>query len=372
MERRRIPKCGDELSVIGVGLGAFSSEQTDRVEEIASRAIDRGVNFFDACGACFGVFAPFGRAISSRRDEVKFQLHIGATYDENGEYGWTRGIDVMKRTLDRELEALGTDHADYMMLHCVDDIEGDYDELRRSGAIDFLRELKRQGVARRIGFSSHTPSVAEVVLDEIDPDVFMFSINPAFDLERGGSDEIGQLGRGAADERARPLKKCASMGVGVTVMKPFCGGKLLDAAKSPFHSAMSVVQCIQYALDRPAVVSVLPGVTSVEELDAVLAYETATPFARDWSSISGWRPSGASRACVYCGHCHPCPAGINIALANKYYDLAVAGDAIAAGHYGKLAVKAGACVRCRRCESRCPFDASPADRMREILAHFGE
>lgn len=29
---------------------------------------------------------------------------------------------------------------------------------------------------------------------------------------------------------------------------------------------------------------------------------------------------------MYCNHCQPCPAGLNVGLINKYYDLAVAGD----------------------------------------------
>ena len=37
--------------------------------------------------------------------------------------------------------------------------------------------------------------------------------------------------------------------------------------------------------------------------------------------------------CVYCKHCHPCPAGIDIGLVNKYYDLSRLGDTLAKEHY---------------------------------------
>ena len=59
-------------------------------------------------------------------------------------------------------------------------------------------------------------------------------------------------------------------------------------------------------------------------------------------------------------------------LINKYYDLALAGDTLAAGHYGKLDVKADACVRCGHCESRCPFQVKQESRMREICRYFEE
>ncbi|MBD5149439.1 MAG: hypothetical protein HDT18_03505 [Oscillibacter sp.] len=76
--------------------------------------------------------------------------------------------------------------------------------------------------------------------------------------------------------------------------------------------------------------------------------------------------------CVYCNHCLPCPAGIDVGLVNKYYDLALAGDAMAANHYGKLTVNAGACTGCGHCDRRCPFRTKQSARMKEIAAYFHE
>ena len=61
---------------------------------------------------------------------------------------------------------------------------------------------------------------------------------------------------------------------------------------------------------------------------------------------------------------------IDIGLVNKYYDLALAGDDIAANHYTKLSVKADACVKCGHCESRCPFGVKQESRMDEIVKYF--
>jgi predicted aldo/keto reductase-like oxidoreductase len=57
---------------------------------------------------------------------------------------------------------------------------------------------------------------------------------------------------------------------------------------------------------------------------------------------------------------------------NKYYDLALAGDQIAANHYTKLSVKADACLQCGHCESRCPFSVKQESRMAEIARYFTE
>ena len=66
------------------------------------------------------------------------------------------------------------------------------------------------------------------------------------------------------------------------------------------------------------------------------------------------------------------PEGISIALINKYYDLAKAGDALARGHYEKLERKAGDCVACGHCDRRCPFHVRQSERMKEISDYFGK
>ena len=76
--------------------------------------------------------------------------------------------------------------------------------------------------------------------------------------------------------------------------------------------------------------------------------------------------------CVYCNHCQPCPAGIDIGLVNKYYDLALAGDDIAANHYTKLGIKADACLGCGHCEDRCPFSVKQMSRMVAIDEYFSK
>ena len=77
--------------------------------------------------------------------------------------------------------------------------------------------------------------------------------------------------------------------------------------------------------------------------------------------------------CTYCGHCKPCPANIDIAMVNKYYDLAVMQDEVPAAvreHYFALAHHAGECVGCKACETRCPFGVEIAGRMKKAAKLF--
>lgn len=365
MEYRQLPHgdANEKFSVLGLGMGGIQHTPPEEIEAIVSKAIDHGVNFFDLC-AGGAVYAPFGRAIRGRRDKVFFQCHFGAVYDENGEYGWCRDFETIRKTFQWELEELGTDYVDFGFLHCVDE-EQDFEKLVEIGVLDYLKTLKAKGVVRHIGFSSHTPSVANRIIDTGLVDMMMFSINPAYDFEKGDEWGIGTVG-----ERFRLFRRCQAEGVGISVMKPFFAGKLLQAEQSPFGAAMSHYQCLQYAIDRPGVLSAVPGVQTMEHLDTLLGFLNASDEEKDYAVIGGFTADTITGSCVYCNHCQPCPAGIDIGLVNKYYDLARAGDVLAENHYDKLSVKADSCLHCGHCESRCPFGVRQESRMEEIRAYF--
>lgn len=102
-----------------------------------------------------------------------------------------------------------------------------------------------------------------------------------------------------------------------------------------------------------------------------MAYFSVSPEERDYSAISTFTLAETGGRCVYCAHCHPCPKDLDIALINKYYDLAKAGDALAVDHYRKLVLHAGDYVACGHCDSRCLFHVDQSRRMTEIAGYWG-
>lgn len=138
--------------------------------------------------------------------------------------------------------------------------------------------------------------------------MMLFSLNPAYDLEQGD-----EYGIGTNKERNELLLRCKKEGVGVSVMKPFHGGQLLDASQLPFKVALSKEQCIQYALDRPAVMTVVPGVRNLKDFEQLLKFIDASEEEKDYSVISQFTPAKALGNCVYCNHCLPCPKGLILA-----------------------------------------------------------
>ncbi len=364
IEYRKLPKGEERLSALGLGAGSLQNADYAEIRATVEKAIANGINFFDLCAGSGSVYEPFGDAIKPCRKDVHFQLHFGAVYDENGEYGWSRNPGEIKRTFEKELTKLKTDYVDFGFLHCVDELS-DFAEIEKNGILDFVLSLKEQGVVKHVGFSSHTPEVANAVLDTGIADMMMFSLNPAYDLEKGD-----EYGIGSTAERANLLRRLEAEKVGVSVMKPFHGGQLLDAKTSPFHRALTKNQCIRYALDRPAVLSVVPGVRGLSDLDELLTFLTATDEEQDYSAIGEFTPEAAVGNCVYCNHCLPCPKGIDIGLVNKYYDLSMAGDKMAHNHYDKLKIKADACIGCGHCDKRCPFKVKQKQKMKTIANYF--
>ena len=364
MEYRKLPHGEERLSTLGLGMGGIQKAPPAEIEAVIREAIANGINFFDLCAGGASVYAPFGRAIAGVRDRVYFQLHFGAVYNAAGEYGWSRDLAEVKKTFAWELEQLQTDYVDFGFWHCVDE-ESDLDDLRTSGLIDYVADWKARGVVRHIGFSSHTPSVANRLIDTGLVDMMMFSINPAYDLECGD-----EYGIGTTNERAALFRRCEAEGIGISVMKPFHGGQLLSAQTSPFRQALTKNQCLQYALDRPAVLSAVPGVRSLADLHELLTYPASTREENDYSVIGAFTPQAAVGHCVYCNHCQPCPAGIDVGLVNKYYDLSLAGDRMAHDHYSKLQVNAEACLGCGHCDRRCPFHVEQQARMKTIAQYF--
>ena len=364
MEYRKLPHGGESIGVIGMGSSVVGAQPEDKIIETVRYALDHGVNYFDMAGGHASIFPAYGKALAGRRQEAMLQVHFGANY-VTGEYGWTTDLSTIQRSIDWQLTNLQTDYIDFGFIHCLDE-DADLAAYEKNGALQYVLDMKSQGVVRHIGLSTHSPALAHRVLDMGILDMLMFSINPMYDYGQG------EYANGSSEERYSLYRRCEKEGVGISVMKPFNAGQLLDAAKSPFHRAMTIAQCIQYALDRPGVLTVLPGPGSVTELADILHYVDASAQERDYAVISALVPDDTRGSCVYCKHCHPCPVGLDIGLINKYYDLSRLGDILAKEHYLTLGKTASDCVQCGHCNNRCPFHVDQMARMREIQAYFGQ
>ena len=379
MNYRRLGRTG--LMVSEVGFGGEWLERHPEEESIAliRYAEKQGINIIDCWMPDPKSRDIIGKAIAGSRDKWFVQGHIGSTW-QNGQYVRDRRMEQVKPAFEDLLRRIGGGYIDLGMIHYVDS-EADWDACMNTEFIDYVHDLHQKGIIRHIGLSTHNPRMAIRAVETGFVEMILFSINPAFDMHPATEDLNDMFGTydaslsGIDPDRAALYRLCEERDVGITVMKGFFGGALFDAKRSPFGVAFTPAQLIHYSLTRPAVASILCGYDTAEQVDQAVAYETATADERDYASVIAAAPLHAySGQCTYCGHCKPCPMEIDIAMVNKFYDLAVQQPQVPQSllsHYQALGNTAASCIGCQSCEERCPFGVPIAQRMEKAAELFG-
>lgn len=111
-----------------------------------------------------------------------------------------------------------------------------------------------------------------------------------------------------APKREELYRICEERNVGITVMKGYAGGRLFDAKTSPFGVALTPIQCLHYALTKPAVASVMAGFDIPQHVTDAVAYETASAEEKDYATVLA-----NADACLECGGCESrCPFGVPV------------------------------------------------------------
>ena len=380
MKYRTLGKTNLVVSEVGLGGEWFNGLTPEESRKIIDTADENGINYID-------IFMPqaptrdnIGAALEGRRERFIIQGHLCTVYEDE-QYMRTRDIEKTKASFKDLLTRLRTDYIDVGMIHYVDS-EDDFKTVFEGPIYEYALELKEKGVIRHIGMSSHNPHIALKAVEKGYIDVLMFSINPAYDMEASDTDiydlmEFKGMEKGhlVADEARQKLYSlCESSGVAITVMKPLGAGTLLDAKSSPFGVAMTVPQCIQYALDRNGVKVVIVGCHTVQEVLEAVKYYDLSSEERSYSHIfASGNSIHMTGRCMYCNHCQPCPAHIDIAAVTKFLDLALQQESVpetVMEHYKSLPAKADDCLMCGKCESNCPFGVNIRENMKKARSVF--
>ena len=381
MKYRALGNTGLMASEIGMGCEGFFEDDCRMCGRLFDEAERLGINYFDLYASDPRLRAAVGDAIAGRREKFLIQSHICSVW-KDGQYLRTRNIHEVEAGFEEMMALLKTDYLDVGMIHYCDAIR-DWNAICYNGILDYAMSLKSQGRIRHIGLSSHNPQVALKAIETGAIEVLMFSVNPCYDLQPAGEDVEQLWAESAYDhqltnmdpDRQALYEACQRRGVGITVMKCFGGGDLLNAELSPAGAALTANQCIHYALTRPAVASVLAGAHSVEQLRQSAAYEDAPDDQRDYAAALAAFPRISWQGhCMYCSHCEPCPQRISIADVTKFLNLARAQGGLpetVREHYASLERHASDCVQCGACEARCPFGVEIRKNMKRAVEIFG-
>lgn len=381
MEYRELGRTGIKVSVIALGCEGFVANEGALTEQLLNAAEQGGINCIDLYAPQPEMRSRLGKWLRGRRGKFVLQAHLCTVWQE-GQYKRTREIGEVKASFEDLLTRLATDYIDIGMIHYVDSLE-DWEAVAGGPVMAYAREMQAQGKIRYIGLSSHNPAAAMQAVQSGLIDVLMFSVNPCYDLQPANEDCYALWDGKNYDrqlvnmdpEREALYETCSRLGVAITVMKAFGGGDLLDEELSPAGKALTVNQCLHYALTRPGVAAVMSGAHTVDELEKCLEYITAADVEKDYAAVFAALPKISWEGhCMYCGHCAPCPQGIDVAAVTKFLNLTKAQNSVpetVREHYAALRHHAGECVKCGACEKRCPFKVTVIQNMQEAVKVFG-
>jgi predicted aldo/keto reductase-like oxidoreductase len=372
MNYRKLGQTGLEVSTIGLGTEYLVNASQETVTAVVHAAVERGINYFDVLFADPAYRDHFGKAFQGLRDKVIITGHLPVADP----------IDHCRQSFLDHLARLQIDFVDVVFVSCCDGEARYRAAMQRGSHYELAADFVRQGKARMIGFSTHTVPAAMQALCSDRFDVLMFPINPAFDTLPGaaGADNLGILWDAAYErkpneeldmllpERRQLYHECARRNIGLVAMKPFAAGWLF---KPELDTGFHPINLLHYALSQPGVTCVIPGLSDCNQLEQNLAYLTAPDDQKDFSralSRSRWNYRGS---CMYCNHCQPCTAGIDISAVNRLLNLATPPHLVQVKQaYLQLKTKASDCQECGDCMQRCPFGVDVLARMKEAVALF--
>ena len=327
------------LKVSRLGFGGIPVQRIDqpRTRELLEAAHKAGVNYIDTARAYTVSEEWIGQALqqSGLRDEFIIATKCRAITAEE-----------MADELNASLRSLRTDHIELYQFH--NPSPEDFDRIiAPGGALEALKSAHAVGIVEHIGVTAHLAATFEKALACPDIETIMFPYNI---VEQQGADLIA---------------RCKAAGKAFIAMKPLAGGAIESGRLA-----------IRYTLANPDVTVVIPGMAELRELSQnVAAAEDTSPLTEEeLADCEEVRKSLGTQFCRRCNYCAPCTVGIQIPncfLFQGYlnrYSL----EGWAHERYNTLPVKAGACIECGACETRCPYQLPIRQMLKKVAADFGE
>ena len=231
-------KTGVAVPRIGIGLGSrfCAVADEDKALEILTAALDHGFYYWDTAYSYRdkSIISEerLGRVVGTRRKDVFLATKFEA-----------RDYDGVMRELEESLKRLRTDHLDLYQVHLIESM-GDLDALgRRGGALEALRKIKDQKIARFIGFSGHADAAAMAeAARRHDFDTMLIALNHY--PERRGDLEGGAIPAAAARK------------MGVMIIKAIRPREMVPG--------LAAADLLRYALTLPHVHSAVVGTDGVD------------------------------------------------------------------------------------------------------------
>ena len=260
MQRRRLADTNIHVSALGLGtvkLGRnqgvkyptpFDIPDDRQARALLDEAHALGINLLDTAPAYGSSEERLGMLLRGQRQEWVLCTKVGEDFSD-GVSRFDFSPEALRESVIRSLQRLETDYLDILLLHSNGD---DVDIIQRQGALEVLRELKREGLTRAFGMSTKT--VEGGLLAASQADLVMATRHPGY-----------------LDETP-VFDYCHAHHKGVFVKKAFASGHLCQQGDDPAREALA------FAFAHPGTTSVIIGTINpthlrqnVQAAEAVLA-----------------------------------------------------------------------------------------------------
>ena len=334
MEYTTLGKTGLKISRMGFGGIPIQKVDAQATRKLMERLTEAGVNYIDTARGYTVSEALLGEALEGLRDRFVLATKSMA-----------RTKEAMAADVDVSLGNLRTDYIDLYQVH--NPSPADLEKVAApGGALEALLEAKAAGKIRHIGVTAHTAQVFEMALgmDWVETVMFPYNI-----VETQGE---------------ALMRRAAEQNVGFICMKPLAGGAIEDATLA-----------MRFIAKNENVSVVIPGMYDVREIDQNLAaMEDASALSEDeLAKIDEIRRTLGTEFCRRCNYCQPCTAGIGISgifVLEGYLQRYGLGD-WAKARYAATPKKAGDCIGCGVCETRCPYQLPIRQMLARCREEFG-
>ena len=377
MQYRRFGKLDWEVSALGFGCMRFpiTGGNSSRIDEkkaakMLYHAIDQGVNYVDTAYPYHGGQSEgfVGKTLEGPyREKVKLATKLPCWKVKKKE-----DFDFY---LNEQLKRLRTEQIDFYLLHALGDKS--WKKMDSLGVLPWVEKALQDGRIAHIGFSFHDEYPAfKTIVDSYDGWDFCLIQYNFMDIDY----QAGTKG----------LLYAAERGMGVVIMEPLRGGRLVDPP-TPIQDIWDQAKiqrspadwALQWLWNQPEVSAVLSGMTTMqhvkENLQSADNSGVNSLSEQDMNTIARVKEAYEDLAtipCTRCGYCVPCPEGVDIVGILGIYNDSVMYDKfdVSKTTYDLwvLAESKGGdlCVVCGECEEKCPQDIPISDWMAKIHKTF--
>ena len=367
-----------KLSLLGFGAmrlpvidGDDAKIDVPQTMRMVEYAMEHGINYYDTAWGYHGEHSEevMGEALRRFPRESYYFADKFPGYD-------LANMPKVKEIFATQLERTGLEYFDFYLLHNVCELNIEQYLDPQYGIMEHLREQKKAGRIKHLGFSCHGELPVLKRFLEAHGDEMEFC-----QLQLNYLDWEFQHGR----EKVELLKE---YGIPVVVMEPLRGGKLAKLHEAQEQKLKELrpqeeipAWAFRFLETLPEVMVILSGMSNEAQLHANIAtFETDQPLDENemqaLMQVAAQLADERSVPCTACHYCTDhCPQGLDIPRLIELYNEHIL--TTKAGLFGFIAPMAlgaipadkqpAACVQCKSCEQVCPQQIKISEVMEDFV-----